>query len=71
MPKDSPIRSRRKPSPGAWTRGLSEIANRYDLRHRKADQRGDYDEAFLDWIFSWYLGTVELTNRIVASRTAI
>ncbi|MER6144940.1 hypothetical protein ABT174_33735 [Streptomyces sparsogenes] len=49
---------------------LFEIANRYDLRHRKADQRGNYDEAFLDWIFWWYLGTVELTNRLIASRTA-
>uniref|UniRef100_UPI002F3E2E39 hypothetical protein n=1 Tax=Streptomyces violaceoruber TaxID=1935 RepID=UPI002F3E2E39 len=49
---------------------LFEIANRYDLRHRKADQRGDYDGAFLDWIFWWYLGTVELTNRLIASRTA-
>ncbi|MEV6020365.1 hypothetical protein [Streptomyces sp. NPDC051997] len=49
---------------------LFEIANRYDLRHRKADQRGDYDEAFLDWIFWWYLGTVELTNRLIASHTA-
>ncbi|MFG3172921.1 hypothetical protein [Streptomyces sp. NPDC048200] len=48
---------------------LFEIANRYDLRHRKADQRGDYDEAFLDWIFWWYLATVELTNRLVLSRT--
>ncbi|MER7885979.1 hypothetical protein ABTY35_24545 [Streptomyces fimicarius] len=47
---------------------LFEIANRYDLRHRKADQRGDYDEAFLDWIFWWYLGTVELANRLIASR---
>lgn len=27
------------------------LANRYDLRHREAEQRGDYDEAFLDWIF--------------------
>ncbi len=24
-----------------------------------------YDEAFLDWIFWWYLGTVELTNRLI------
>lgn len=47
---------------------LFEIANRFDLRHRKADQRGDYDEAFLDWIFWWYLATVELTNRLIASR---
>lgn len=30
-----------KPDEGA----LFEIANRHDLRHRKADQHGDYDEA--------------------------
>jgi hypothetical protein len=48
---------------------LFEIANRFDLRHRRADQRGDYDEAFLDWIFWWYLATVELTNELIASRS--
>ncbi|MEU9123498.1 hypothetical protein AB0C96_27115 [Streptomyces sp. NPDC048506] len=53
-----------KPDEGA----LFEIANRYDLRHRRADQRGDYDAAFLDWIFWWYLATVELTNRLITSR---
>ncbi|MET7714833.1 hypothetical protein [Streptomyces sp. NPDC005407] len=53
-----------KPDEGA----LFEIANRYDLRHRRADQRGDYDELFLDWIYWWYLATVELTNRLIASR---
>jgi hypothetical protein len=53
-----------KPDEGA----LFEIANRYDLRHRKADQRGDYDAAFLDWIFWWYLATVELTSRMLAGR---
>jgi hypothetical protein len=47
---------------------LFEIANRFDLRHRRADQKGEYDEAFLDWIFWWYLGTVELTNQLIASR---
>ncbi|MET9069454.1 hypothetical protein [Streptosporangium sandarakinum] len=55
-----------RPDEGA----LFEIANRYDLRHRRADQRGDYDDAFLDWIFWWYLATVELTNRLIASRTS-
>ncbi|WP_328505593.1 hypothetical protein [Streptomyces sp. NBC_00391] len=49
---------------------LFEIANRFDLRHRRADQRAEYDEAFLDWIFWWYLATVELTNQLIASRTA-
>lgn len=45
---------------------LFELANGFDLRHRKPGQRGDYDEAFLDWIFYWYLATIELTDRISA-----
>ncbi|MFD9505009.1 hypothetical protein [Streptomyces sp. NPDC060035] len=49
---------------------LFEIANRYDLRHRNAGQHGDYDDAFLDWIFWWYLATIELTNRLIATRLA-
>ncbi len=32
---------------------LFEIANRYDLRHRNASQRVDYDPVFLDWVFWW------------------
>ncbi|MGP3938410.1 hypothetical protein [Streptomyces sp. 6N106] len=47
---------------------LFQIANGFDLRHRRADQRSEYDEAFLDWIFWWYLATVELTNQLIASR---
>lgn len=45
---------------------LFTLANEFDLRHRKPDQRRDYDEAFLDWIFHWYLATVELSDRILA-----
>jgi hypothetical protein len=44
---------------------LFEIANTFDLRHRTARQKGDYDPAFLDWVFWWYLGTIELTDRII------
>ncbi|GAA3832768.1 hypothetical protein GCM10022226_62570 [Sphaerisporangium flaviroseum] len=51
-----------KPDEGS----LFEIANRYDLRHRRTDQLGDYDPVFLDWIFWWYLATVELTSRLIA-----
>lgn len=29
------------------------------------EHANDYDPAFLDWVFWWYLGTVELTNRII------
>ena len=45
---------------------LFQIANRFDLRHRRGDQQGDYDPVFLDWVFWWYLATVELTDRLVA-----
>lgn len=44
---------------------LFEVANRYDLRHRRADQRPDYDDAYLDWVFWWYLATIELTDRLL------
>lgn len=37
-----------------------DIANNFDLRHRKADQRTDYDLMFLEWLFYWYLATVKL-----------
>jgi hypothetical protein len=47
---------------------LFQIANQFDVRHRNADQRADYDETYLDWIFWWYLATVELTDRL-AERT--
>lgn len=50
-----------KPDDGA----LFEIANRFDLRHRRADQLAKYDDAFLDWIFWWYLATIELTNKLI------
>jgi hypothetical protein len=45
---------------------LFQIANQFDVRHRRADQHPDYDDAYLDWVFWWYLATVELTNRLLA-----
>ena len=45
---------------------LFNIANEFDVRHRTSKQQGDYDEVFLDWVFWWYLATVELTDRLVA-----
>ena len=47
-------------------RALFTIANGFAIRHQRADQRGDYDAAFLDWLFWWYLGTVELTDQLLA-----
>jgi hypothetical protein len=45
---------------------LFQIANEFDVRHRNESQKNDYDPIFLDWIFWWYLGTIELTDRIAA-----
>jgi len=49
---------------------LFQIANQFNLRHHRDNQLSDYPEAFLDWIFWWYLATVELTNRLLASGTS-
>jgi hypothetical protein len=49
---------------------LFQIANEFDIRHRGAKQRPDYDEAYLDWVFWWYLATVELTDQLLARQTA-
>ena len=45
---------------------LFQIANKFAIRHQRAGQQADYDPAFLDWIFWWYLATVELTERIIS-----
>ena len=47
---------------------LFQIANEFDLRHSGQGQRTDYEDAYLDWIFWWYLATVELTDSIAASQ---
>lgn len=47
---------------------LFAIANGFDIRHRKADQRTDYDPAFLEWVFYWYLATVALIGRLIAKQ---
>jgi limonene-1,2-epoxide hydrolase len=41
------------------------IANTFDIRHNKADQHRDYDDAYLEWLFRWYLATIELTDRLI------
>jgi hypothetical protein len=33
---------------------LFQIANNFAIRHQNKQQRGDYDQAFLDWFFWWY-----------------
>ncbi len=49
---------------------LFQIANRFQIRHLSEQQKGEYDPAFLDWIFWWYLGTIELTNKLLRRQSA-
>jgi hypothetical protein len=44
---------------------LFQIANQFDLRHRNPQQLNEYDEAFLDWIFWWYLATIRLSDSFI------
>jgi hypothetical protein len=44
---------------------LFQIANRFAIRHEAEQQKSDYDPIFLDWVFWWYLATVELTDRLI------
>jgi hypothetical protein len=49
---------------------LFRIANEYDLRHRRPGQHDNYGPEFLEWIFYWYLATIQLTERLAASHKA-
>jgi hypothetical protein len=42
------------------------LANEFAIRHQRRGQQADYDSVFLDWMFWWYLATVELTDRLLA-----
>lgn len=48
---------------------LFSIANQFALRHQRADQRADYDEAYLDWLYWWYLATLDLTDRLLTRQS--
>ncbi len=42
---------------------LFTILNQYDIRHHRADQKSDYDEDFLDWIFWTFLASIAFMDR--------
>jgi len=50
---------------------LFQIANHFEIRHINERQKGDYDPAFLDWVFWWYLATIELTDRLLDRQTGL
>lgn len=50
---------------------LFQIANEFAIRHRKEGQKPDYDPAFLDWVYYWYLATIELTDKVLARQRVV
>jgi hypothetical protein len=47
---------------------LFNIANNFALRHHRPNQKDDYDDAWLSWLFYVYLATVHLVLARVAGR---
>lgn len=47
---------------------MFQIANSFAIRHQGAQQQGDYDPAFLDWVYWFYLSTIELSDRLIARK---
>lgn len=43
---------------------LFRIANSFNIRHQGGDQKTEYDDFYLDWVFWLFLATIELTNRV-------
>ncbi|MFV9460301.1 hypothetical protein ACNJ7E_43675 [Rhodococcus sp. NM-2] len=50
---------------------LFEIANGFHIRHQRADQKRDYPDYYLDWVFWLYLSSIELTNRVIDEQRAL
>jgi len=44
---------------------LFNIANNYAIRHHRVDQKDDYNDAWLRWLFYFYLATVHLVLDLV------
>ena len=43
---------------------LFKIAGDFAFRHQDGRQRKDYDRVFRDWVYWWYLATIQLTDRL-------
>ena len=46
---------------------LFQIANEFNIRHKNTNQRTDYRPEFLEWVFYWYLATIQLCEQLKAS----
>ncbi len=49
---------------------LFNLANSFGIRHQNAQQSGDYDPIFLDWVFWFFLAAIELSDRLLDRQNA-
>lgn len=50
---------------------LFELANRFGIRHHRADQKTQYDTAIWhSWMFYYYLAAIHATTRLIAKAEA-
>ena len=49
------------------TEVLSKIANNFDIRHHDENHKGNYDKSMKDWIFYYYLNTIQMVLKLIAS----
>jgi hypothetical protein len=48
---------------------LFTIADEFGIRHQNPGQQTNYDQdLYLEWIFYWYVSTINRRNRIAARR---
>ncbi|MFS0884409.1 hypothetical protein [Aeromicrobium sp. 179-A 4D2 NHS] len=48
---------------------LFETANKFAIRHNRADQHDDYADEYLDWLYWTYLSTIELMQTLARRNT--
>ena len=49
---------------------LFNIANNFHLRHKDLKQVDDYGDEYLDWLYWWYLATVDLLDQLIGKQAS-
>ena len=50
---------------------LFQLANEFHIRHNNERQKRDYDSAFLEWVFWWYIATIDLSNKLIKQQEVV
>lgn len=50
---------------------LFQLANEFHIRHNNERQKRDYDSIFLEWVFWWYVATIDLSNKLLKQQEIV